>query len=279
MCDKKRPTFFEILTQPDPLLMALAAQAALAEAAALEAQIKAGCSICGAAVVAIVNEKPVIVPGAVLIQFRWPSGAQDAICAACAKERYNITAPPPVDMGALITVCDKCSQASCWQGLFYCNDYRTAGIVQRTRRELAALGREHPSYWKTDEELANTPGTRFCVAEDVKAREWASGELREYKEGVPCSIALKPGACAGEGNSATLPKSDWLPERPDQAPLLAKGSSAHGELLYEAHRAMMPANVMEPVRPPYAELAFMAQTFWAAVAEKYHAGLREHGVT
>lgn len=53
----------------------------------------------------------------------------------------------------LITVCDSCLQASCWQGIFYCDDYKTAGTVQKTREELEALGREHHSYWKTDEEL------------------------------------------------------------------------------------------------------------------------------
>lgn len=54
---------------------------------------------------------------------------------------------------ALITVCDQCLQASCWQGIFYCDDYKAAGTVQKTRAELAALNREHPSYWKTDSEI------------------------------------------------------------------------------------------------------------------------------
>jgi len=58
-------------------------------------------------------------------------------------------------MSELITVCSACLQASCWQGIFYCNDYKTAGTVQKTRDELAALDRESPSYWKTDSELAN----------------------------------------------------------------------------------------------------------------------------
>lgn len=56
--------------------------------------------------------------------------------------------------GALITVCDNCLQASCWQGAFYCDEYKTAGTTQKTRTELAASGRENHSYWKTDEELA-----------------------------------------------------------------------------------------------------------------------------
>lgn len=58
----------------------------------------------------------------------------------------------------LITVCDHCLQASCWQGIFYCDDYKTAGTVQKTRAELQGMREadpefENPSYWKTDEEL------------------------------------------------------------------------------------------------------------------------------
>jgi hypothetical protein len=54
----------------------------------------------------------------------------------------------------LITVCAACLQASCWQGIFMCQQSQNANIIQKTRRELKALGREHPSYWKTDKELA-----------------------------------------------------------------------------------------------------------------------------
>lgn len=53
-----------------------------------------------------------------------------------------------------ITVCDKCLRASCWQGLFMCDDARLAGTVQKTLEELKELNLEHPSYWKTDKQLA-----------------------------------------------------------------------------------------------------------------------------
>jgi hypothetical protein len=53
----------------------------------------------------------------------------------------------------LITVCSACVQASCWQGNFMCQDSKHAGILQVTRRKLKTLCLEHPSYWKTDEEL------------------------------------------------------------------------------------------------------------------------------
>ncbi|MFA5898019.1 MAG: hypothetical protein WC829_02780 [Hyphomicrobium sp.] len=52
-----------------------------------------------------------------------------------------------------ITVCSACHQASCWQGIFMCQDAVGAGTEKKTRAELAALNLEHPSYWKTDDEL------------------------------------------------------------------------------------------------------------------------------
>jgi hypothetical protein len=63
----------------------------------------------------------------------------------------------------LITVCAACLQASCWQGMFMCQQSQSANITQRTRRQLKALDLEHPSYWKTNKELAEevSPG-RFC---------------------------------------------------------------------------------------------------------------------
>jgi hypothetical protein len=47
-----------------------------------------------------------------------------------------------------ITVCDKCLQASCWQGIFMCDDSRYAGTVQMTIKELKELKLEHHSYWE-----------------------------------------------------------------------------------------------------------------------------------
>jgi len=48
----------------------------------------------------------------------------------------------------LVTVCDRCLQASCWQGEFYCDEYKTAGTVEKPISELRALALEHPSYWQ-----------------------------------------------------------------------------------------------------------------------------------
>jgi hypothetical protein len=48
----------------------------------------------------------------------------------------------------LVLVCSHCLKASCWQGIFYCEQYKSAGIVYKTRTELIALNREDPSYWE-----------------------------------------------------------------------------------------------------------------------------------
>ena len=49
-----------------------------------------------------------------------------------------------------ITVCSACSRASCWQGEFYCDDYKTAGTKEMTVSELRKLNIEHESYWNGD---------------------------------------------------------------------------------------------------------------------------------
>ncbi len=53
-----------------------------------------------------------------------------------------------------VTVCDKCLTASCWQGIFMCQENETAGTVQKTRTELRKLNLENPCYWKTDKQLS-----------------------------------------------------------------------------------------------------------------------------
>lgn len=52
----------------------------------------------------------------------------------------------------LITVCSSCLQAACWQGEFYCDNYISAGIIDRYVSDLCNNGnpREHPDYWNKD---------------------------------------------------------------------------------------------------------------------------------
>lgn len=47
-----------------------------------------------------------------------------------------------------ITVCDACYRAACWQGKFYCGEFKTAGTTEATRMELALLNLEHSDHWK-----------------------------------------------------------------------------------------------------------------------------------
>lgn len=51
-------------------------------------------------------------------------------------------------VSAKVTVCDKCFQASCWQGIFLCDDALTAGTTEKTIEELFNLGLENPCYWE-----------------------------------------------------------------------------------------------------------------------------------
>ena len=47
-----------------------------------------------------------------------------------------------------VTVCSACLQASCWQGEFYCDEYKTAGTVEKTIEQLQGMNLESPDYWK-----------------------------------------------------------------------------------------------------------------------------------
>lgn len=49
-----------------------------------------------------------------------------------------------------VTVCDRCLQASCWQGVFMCDDARSAGTREVSVVQLALLHREAPDYWFRD---------------------------------------------------------------------------------------------------------------------------------
>lgn len=53
-----------------------------------------------------------------------------------------------------IQVCDKCYQASCWQGIFICEGAKNVGTKYLTKVELSKLNLESLECWKTDKELA-----------------------------------------------------------------------------------------------------------------------------
>jgi hypothetical protein len=48
----------------------------------------------------------------------------------------------------VVTVCDHCLRAACWQGHFFCDNYKGAGTVEKTVSELVKLRLEHPGYWE-----------------------------------------------------------------------------------------------------------------------------------
>lgn len=48
----------------------------------------------------------------------------------------------------IIKVCDSCLQASCWHGVFMCDEASEAGTIDKTVGELKKLKLEHPSYWE-----------------------------------------------------------------------------------------------------------------------------------
>lgn len=50
----------------------------------------------------------------------------------------------------MVTVCSACLTAACWQGEFYCDEAWSAGTVEKSVKELKAIGRENPEYWKND---------------------------------------------------------------------------------------------------------------------------------
>ncbi len=54
------------------------------------------------------------------------------------------------DEDRLVTVCDSCLTAACWLGVFYCQHYIEAGVVELPVKRLRELNREHEQYWTDD---------------------------------------------------------------------------------------------------------------------------------
>ena len=59
-----------------------------------------------------------------------------------------------------VIVCDKCLRACCWRGLFMCDESTSAGLTTRTPAQLKRLDREHPDYYRKDDNYpdAERPG-------------------------------------------------------------------------------------------------------------------------
>ena len=48
----------------------------------------------------------------------------------------------------LVVVCDACLCASCWQGEFFCEQYRSAGTTKLPISKLKEMAQESPHYWE-----------------------------------------------------------------------------------------------------------------------------------
>jgi hypothetical protein len=52
------------------------------------------------------------------------------------------------DSQRTVLVCSACLRASCWQGLFPCEDAKDAEVTTKSIAELELLLREHPDFWR-----------------------------------------------------------------------------------------------------------------------------------
>lgn len=85
----------------------------------------------------------------------------------------NLT-PDTSDLDVLerkVTVCDRCLQASCWHGIFMCQDAQSAGTREATVAQLALLRREAPDYWFRDQStgVVDTDAVRGLYVFDENA--------------------------------------------------------------------------------------------------------------
>ena len=47
----------------------------------------------------------------------------------------------------MVTVCDACFTACCWQGIFLCEESRSAGTTELPVSKLREMALEHSDYW------------------------------------------------------------------------------------------------------------------------------------
>lgn len=85
----------------------------------------------------------------------------------------------------IVTVCDRCYQETCWQGKFYCTEFKEAGTVDIPRMLIGKIPTPTPwayeqacrtleKYRATSEDLAK----RLLATEQQVARLWAEERTR-----------------------------------------------------------------------------------------------------
>ena len=70
-----------------------------------------------------------------------------------------------------VTVCDACNRCCCWQGIFFCDDYMTAGTKEITVAEWREIMRTHPNREHAD-----------YLRSDEAAKEFLAGVARKEKD-------------------------------------------------------------------------------------------------
>jgi len=71
----------------------------------------------------------------------------------------------------LVTVCDKCGTASCWHGIFMCDHAASAGLMDKTVKELDLLAAEHPGNYSIEQVRKNTgQEPKYVPAQPIESK-------------------------------------------------------------------------------------------------------------
>ena len=137
-----------------------------------------------------------------------PDFEQDiGACEGCAE------CDPAAD-DVLVTVCDACLRACCWQGEFMCDDARTASTFQRTVAELRAGNYgEHESYWNIDPRTGvrrkDSDGCELRIGDECRVKignRWRVAEVIEIGERT--FVRLKNGTKIGPVSRAAIAQTE-----------------------------------------------------------------------
>ena len=92
----------------------------------------------------------------------------------------------------MVTVCDKCLQASCWHGIFMCDEARYAGTVEMPVSELLRLGHQsQPATAKTTV-IDDAPQLDLVIKSTVLAeRERIAAAIESEADLCPCDEDAK----------------------------------------------------------------------------------------
>ncbi len=95
---------------------------------------------------------------------------KEAVIWSFVEGAQQKTPKPEKQEDKLIMVCERCLQASCWQGEYLCDHADGAGSTLRPISELKKLGLEDPSWWIEDGAQQNLPPPTEIPPEGEKFR-------------------------------------------------------------------------------------------------------------